>query len=107
MLEIIKSGETLASCYFADNDLIAVGAIKALKQCGFKIPEDISIVGFDNMPVSSVIEPGLTTIHVPKKYMGEAAVSRLVSLIKEPGQPPVKTEISTTLLKRGTVPKAL
>ncbi|MBS5523860.1 MAG: LacI family DNA-binding transcriptional regulator [Clostridiales bacterium] len=105
MLEIIHSGEELASCYFADNDLIAVGAMKAFKQCGFKIPEDISIVGFDNMPISSVIEPGLTTVHVPKKYMGETAVSRLIALINEPGQPPVKTEISTTLLKRGTVVK--
>ena len=105
MLEIIHSGEELASCYFADNDLIAVGAMKAFKQCGFKIPEDISIVGFDNMPISSVIEPGLTTVHVPKKYMGETAASRLIALINEPGQPPVKTEISTTLLKRGTVVK--
>lgn len=103
MLEIIQSGEELAPCYFADNDLIAVGAMKALKQCGYKIPADISIIGFDNMPISSVIEPGLTTVHVPKKYMGETAASRLISLIKEPGQPPVKTEISTTLLKRNTV----
>lgn len=103
MLEIIKNNEELASCYFADNDLIAVGAMKAFKQCGIKIPEDISIVGFDNMPISSVIEPSLTTIHVPKKYMGETAANRLISLIREPGQPPVKTEIATTLLKRNTV----
>lgn len=103
MLDIIQNGEELAPCYFADNDLIAVGAMKALKQSGFKIPGDISIVGFDNMPISSVIEPSLTTVHVPKKYMGETAASRLISLIQEPGQPPVKTEISTTLLKRNTV----
>lgn len=102
MLDIIRSGEALASCYFADNDLIAVGSMQALKQCGYRIPDDIAIVGFDNMPVSSVIEPALTTIHVPKQYMGETAARRLVSLIKNPGQPPVKTQISTTLLKRHT-----
>ena len=100
MLEIIRSGEPLSSCYFADNDLIAVGAIKALKQCGYRIPEDISIAGFDNIPISSVIEPALTTIHVPKQYMGQAAIQRLAALMKEPGQPPVKIQISTTLLKR-------
>ena len=72
MLEIIKNGEELASCYFADNDLIAVGAIKALKENGYRIPQDIGIVGFDNLPLGSVIEPALTTIHVPKQYMGEA-----------------------------------
>ena len=65
MLEIIKNEEELASCYFADNDLIAVGAIKALKENGYRIPQDIGIVGFDNLPLGSVIEPALTTIHQP------------------------------------------
>lgn len=102
MLEIIESGEPLASCYFADNDLIAIGAMKALKKCGYRIPEDISIVGFDNMPVSSIVEPPLTTVHVPKQYMGEAAAARLLSLLKDPGQPPVKTEIMTRLISRST-----
>ena len=60
MLEIIKNEEELASCYFADNDLIAVGAIKALKENGYRIPQDIGIVGFDNLPLGSVIEPALT-----------------------------------------------
>ncbi len=103
MLEIIHAKEPLASCYFADNDLIAVGAMKALKQCGYQIPEQISIIGFDNMPVSSVIEPMLTTIHVPKHYMGEVAARRLIERIANPGDPPVRIQISTTLLKRHTV----
>jgi len=103
MIEIIRSGDSLASCYFADNDLIAVGAMKAFKQCGYKIPSDISIVGFDNMPISDVIEPALTTIHVPKQYMGENAAKRLIESIHHPGQPPVKIQISTSLVKRQTV----
>ena len=103
MLEVIKNGEELASCYFADNDLIAVGAIKALKESGYRIPQDIGIVGFDNLPLGSVIEPALTTIHVPKQYMGEAAAQKLIDLLNTPGQPPTKTEVSTMLVKRGTV----
>ena len=106
MMEILKSNEPLASCYFADNDLIAIGAIKAFKQHGLGIPENISIIGFDNQPISSVIEPNLTTVHVPKKYMGEAAAERLISLIRNPGQPPIKTEISTSLVKRNSVGRA-
>lgn len=103
MLEIIRAGEAIAPCYFADNDLIAVGAMKAFWQCGYRIPEEVAVVGFDNMPISSVIELPLSTIHVPKQYMGESAVQRLVSLIKNPGQPPVRIQISTTLLKRRSV----
>ena len=85
MREILRSGEKLASCYFADNDL-----------------EDIAIVGFDNSPISSIIEPALTTIHVPKQYMGEFAASRLIERMQNPGQSPVKIQIATTLLKRQT-----
>ncbi|MCM1220278.1 MAG: LacI family DNA-binding transcriptional regulator [Lachnospiraceae bacterium] len=100
MLEIIRSGESLAPCYFADNDLIAVGAMKAMKQCGIRIPQDVSIIGFDNMPISSVIEPMLTTIHVPKQYMGEITVRRLAARLQSPGEPPVKIQVSTSLMKR-------
>ena len=102
MREILKANEELAPCYFADNDLIAIGAIKAFKEEGYKIPEDIAVIGFDNLPLTSVIEPALTTIHVPKQYMGEIAAQRLSAIINAPGQPPLKTEVATTLIKRKT-----
>ena len=100
MKEIIAQGEPLASCYFADNDLIAMGAMKALKEAGYKIPEDIAIAGFDNLPFSKVIEPTLTTINVPKHYMGEMAAKRLIALLHDSGAAPVKIEISTALVER-------
>ncbi len=100
MKEIIAQGETLASCYFADNDLIAMGAMKALKEAGYKIPGDIAIAGFDNLPFSKVIEPSLTTINVPKHYMGEMAAERLIALLHDSGAAPVKIEISTALVER-------
>lgn len=100
MKEIIAHGETLASCYFADNDLIAMGAMKALKEAGYKIPEDIAIAGFDNLPFSKVIEPSLTTVNVPKHYMGEMAAERLITLLHDSGAAPVKIEISTALVER-------
>ena len=103
MKEILNAGEKLAPCYFADNDLIAVGAMKALKEYGYRIPEDIAIVGFDNIPMSTIIEPALTTIHVPKQYMGKIAVQRLITLLTEKGTQPVKIEISTQLVERKSV----
>ena len=102
MKELIKAKEELARCYFADNDLIAIGAVKAIKEAGYRIPEDIAVIGFDNIPFSSVFEPSLSTVNVEKQYMGAAAVQRLISLIRDPGQPPVKTEINTSLIRRNS-----
>lgn len=103
MKEILESKEELAPCYFADNDLIAVGAMKALKEYGYSIPKDVAIVGFDNVPLSRLIEPSLSTINVPKQYMGEMAVKRLITLIMEKGAQPIKIEISTQLIERKSV----
>lgn len=100
MKEILKNGEELASCYFADNDLIAIGAIKAFKEAGLHIPEDIAVVGFDDLPTCRIMEPPLSTIHVPKLYMGEMATERLITLLGNPGASSVKVEIGTTLIKR-------
>ena len=100
MMEILERGDELAKCYFADNDLIAVGAMRALKAKGYKIPDDISIIGFDNISFSNIVEPSLTTIHVPKKEMGVIAVDRLITLIEKKKSTPVKIEVSTDLIKR-------
>ena len=102
MKNIIKSGETLSECYFADNDLIAAGALKALKEEGYLIPKNISIVGFDNMPICTYMEPTLSTINVPKQYMGEFSITRLVDLIENPLSEPVKIEVGTKLIKRNS-----
>ena len=100
MKQILASGEPLARCYFADNDLIAAGALRALHEAGIRVPEDVALVGFDNMPLSQMLEPPLTTIHVPKEYMGEQAALRLAQRILRPDMPVVKTEIATQLVDR-------
>ncbi len=103
MLALLDQGEETARCYFADNDLIAAGAIRAFRERGYKVPEDMAVIGFDNMPVCTYIEPGLTSINVPKQYMGEMAVQRLVSIIGSKEYTPVKIEILTNLVKRKSV----
>ncbi len=100
MKQILERKEPLADCYFADNDLIAAGAVRAFKEAGMRIPEDVAVVGFDNMPVAQVLDPALTTINVPKKYIGQQAVLRLVQRIASPDMPVIKEEIATTLIDR-------
>jgi len=64
---------------FVANDNCAVGCMLALKQAGIKIPDDIAFVGFNNDPVSKVIEPNLTTINYPGYEMGEVAARNLIN----------------------------
>lgn len=100
MKELLASKEPLSRCYFTDNDLIGAGMVKACLEAGYRIPEDIAVIGFDNMPLCTYLNPTLTTIHVPKQYMGKVAVRRLHELITEPDSSPLKIEISTSLIKR-------
>lgn len=103
MTGILESGEETAPCYFADNDLIAIGAMRALAAKGKRIPEDVAIIGFDDISTASYIDPPLTTINVPKQYMGEMAIRRLLEIIENRNSPPLKIEVGTTLVKRHSV----
>ena len=76
--EILKMNP-LPDAVFVANDNCAVGCMLALKQAGIKIPEDIAFVGFNNDPVSKVIEPNLTTINYPGYEMGEVAARNLIN----------------------------
>lgn len=103
MKTLLNSGEKLADCYFADNDLIAIGAMQALKEAGYRIPEDVAIVGFDDMPSCEYVNPPLSTINVPKVCLGETATLRLIQLINGLNPQPLKIEVSTNLVKRKSV----
>jgi LacI family repressor for deo operon, udp, cdd, tsx, nupC, and nupG len=65
------------------NDEMACGAIKALKQSKLRIPQDVSVVGFDGLPIGEVISPALTTVVVDREKMGRLAVRRLLALEQE------------------------
>jgi LacI family transcriptional regulator len=68
---------------FAANDQMAFGAIRAAKELGLKVPSDLSVMGFDNIPFSSYFDPSLTTVEIPMYHIGAAALEMLVSLISE------------------------
>lgn len=75
---------------FAANDQMAIGAIKAIKEHGFKVPEDIKVAGFDNTFVASIVDPSLTTINVPKYKMGVTAVEMLMERLNQNTEANVK-----------------
>ena len=68
---------------FACNDLLAAGVIQMAKELGLDIPQDLSVVGFDNTSIVSIIEPPLTTIAQPIQNMGKEVMDLMVSIINE------------------------
>jgi LacI family transcriptional regulator len=80
---IILQMDPLPDAIFATNDNCAVGCLMALKKAGIRIPQDIAIVGFNNDPVSAVVEPNLTTINYPGYKMGEMAAASLINHLNQ------------------------
>lgn len=78
----LLSQDNIPDGIFAANDSSAVSIICELKKAGIKVPEEIAVVGFNDDPVSKVIEPNLTTIHYPGREMGEIAASTLIRIIE-------------------------
>lgn len=102
MLALLKRNTPVARSYVADNDFIAVGAMKAFREMGYRIPEDVSFVGFDDLPIARYSDPALTTMHVPVQYMGALAVERLHSIALDPyeAEYPLQIKVNASLVKR-------
>ncbi len=87
---------------FAHNDLSAVGAMTALREAGLTVPDDVAVVGFDDIPLAAHTDPPLTTVHQPMREMGGTAAKLLLSHfggVKLPEEPQI---IPTTLIVRGS-----
>lgn len=69
---------------FAASDTMAVGAIKALREAALRVPEDVAVVGFDDVPLASMVEPALTTVRQPIEQLGSMAVELLIGLLESP-----------------------
>ena len=106
MKALLEKSPKLPTAFFADNDIIAISCMKALKEKGFRLPEDISVIGFDDiMPLCEIIEPKLTTMRVPKQRLGMLAVDRLIANINNEAKEIIKLEVSTELVERDSVYK--
>jgi LacI family transcriptional regulator len=85
---------------FASNDVSAFGAMDAVRHRGLRIPEDVSILGFDDIPQAAQMYPSLTTIRQPLAEMGRAATQLLFTYINEPDAPIKRLELPTELIVR-------
>jgi LacI family transcriptional regulator len=85
---------------FAASDVMAMGAIRAIREAGLNIPDDVAIVGFDDLPMPAHLGIGLTTIRQPVVTFGEKAVEILIDLIENGIHPPQQVIMSTELIVR-------
>lgn len=85
---------------FVFNDLMALGAIGALHAQGIRVPEDISIIGYDNIVYAATFEPALTTIAQPIAAIGQECIARLLECIQQPDKPPTHITLPVELIER-------
>ena len=104
MLAYLQSGGHLPQALFCFNDIAAFGVIKALKESGYKVPRDVSVIGFDDLPMSSMMEPRLTTIKIPNQHIGALAARTIVEkIIAETNRDPVGILVHGKLVIRESV----
>lgn len=84
----------------ASNDRAAFGALQALAELRLRVPEDVSVVGFDDVPLAAASRPPLTTVHQPVYEMGRRAMETLVAWIERGGAPAGERELPTRLVVR-------
>lgn len=91
---------------FAINDWAAIGTMRALREAGLSIPEDVSVIGYDNAPYSEFLYPPLTTIHQPRWEMGQTAAQLIIERITKTGPKiPRNVILPTKLIERASVKK--
>ncbi|MDF1613065.1 LacI family DNA-binding transcriptional regulator [Stygiobacter electus] len=90
----------LPTAIFCSDDYMAIGVIERIKESGLSVPRDISVVGFDNIEISSYVNPPLTTVHQPISMIGEKAANLLIDLINEKKSPPIHELLDTQLVIR-------
>ncbi|ENQ1029635.1 LacI family DNA-binding transcriptional regulator [Vibrio parahaemolyticus] len=94
---------TLPSSIFVSNDMMAMGVINAANELGIKVPDDLSIIGYDDIHIAKFMSPSLTTIHQPKYRLGQAAVETLVRRLDDKSNEAQVVQLEPTLVIRNSV----
>lgn len=90
------------SAIFAVNDMVAIGALTALQERGIGVPDEVAIVGFDDIPLASIVRPALTTVTQPKYDLGRLAAEHLILRIEGGAREAEVVTLPTRLVVRGT-----
>lgn len=99
-MKALLAGDTRPSAVFAVSDRTALGAIPAVKEAGLRVPQDISVVGFDDMPPQVYPAPALSTVTSKRLDMGHIAMQRLHQIIQNPNETPVNIVMPSQLVIR-------
>ena len=92
----------LPQAVFVGNDAMAVGVYQALHQAGLRVPQDIAVVGYDDIELARYMTPPLTTIHQPKDELGELAIDVLIHRMANPAQAQQRVQLTPELIVRGS-----
>lgn len=101
----LLSMEVKPTAIFTANDSLAVGCYKAIEESGFRIPDDISVIGFNDISIAKYLIPPLTTVHIYMDFMGAQAVNLLSERIYSNREISMHISIPTKLMIRGSVSK--
>ncbi|MGL5114145.1 MAG: LacI family DNA-binding transcriptional regulator [Beijerinckiaceae bacterium] len=101
-LRKLLAGPRKPTAIFCTVDLLAVACLGALADLHLKAPDDVSIIGFDDLPVASLTTPPLSTIAIDRRHLGVLAVRRLLERAREPEAPALRIEVATQLVRRGS-----
>ena len=98
----LLGASTDVTAIVAGNDLMALGCYDVLAERGLRCPDDVSVVGFNDMPFADRFHPPLTTVRIPHREMGAAAADVLLELLADPGTPPRQLILAVALEVRGS-----
>jgi LacI family transcriptional regulator len=87
---------------FAANDSMALAALRVLRENGLRVPEDVALAGFDDIPAAAAADPPLTTVRQPIRRLGEVATQTLLEMIDDPDGPPRRVILPTELVVRAS-----
>lgn len=100
--QLLDNGQPLPTAWFCECDYIAISAMKALGELGLSVPEDVSVVGFDNINESQIVTPELTTVHVEKERMAAWAVDLFTASLHSRPAVSTKVKVDTRFIERGS-----
>jgi LacI family repressor for deo operon, udp, cdd, tsx, nupC, and nupG len=101
-VETLLAQDARFTAIFCSNDEMAIGALQAIKSKGLRVPEDISIIGFDDIRFARYMDPPLTTVAQPKDELGREAMSMLIEILRNNDVPARKRILPTHLVVRGS-----
>ncbi|MBB6731460.1 LacI family DNA-binding transcriptional regulator [Cohnella zeiphila] len=99
-VEELRAANVRYDGIFAGNDLMAIGALKQLKRMNIAVPEEVSVVGFDDIDMADAVTPELTTVHQPMREIGRMAAEKLLAVLQDREVPEKRSIVSTRLIIR-------